>query len=216
MKRSTLVIITLVLCLTVFGTALAEQEIPVFNGGFEVLPEGVDVKEALGKVPFGWCVFADVDDFWSVELTDEKAKSGKYSAKITLTEAKSGVLLTSKPIEITPGKTYAALWNIFNLYEEPSYVNPIHLYLEFWPEGGWWKDTDYWSLESWREGLIGPWGSSKRVGVQWKSSEKFGEWEEHVIMGTAPANAKYVTISLWVPRRTLKSYVDDVRLALID
>ncbi len=35
-------------------------------------------------------------------------------------------------------------------------------------------------------------------------------------MADAPANAKYVTLSLWIPRRPMHTYIDEIQLAVVE
>jgi hypothetical protein len=196
--------------------AHAQEEIPVFNGSFEVLPEGVQPEEALGKMPYGWSASLGSLEVTEAVLSDEKAYEGKYSLKISVSEPAT-ILTASRPIPIEPGQTYAAMWRIYNVRDLPVYASHLHVYMEFWgSDGGWWGDTDYWSRESWEAQRRGSWSTSKRLSTTWTTSREFGQWEDVLVIAQAPENATHVTLSLWVPRKTLISYVDDVQFGLLD
>lgn len=217
MRRKGLTLVIMLLALSAMSMAAwAETEVEVFNAGFEVLPPGVSAEEALGKVPYGWAMTRPAGTY-QVGLTDEKAKSGQYSLKVDVEGSQGGIHISSKPIPVEPGKTYAALWNVFNVNEPPTYQEAIHLYMEFWGGEGWWRDVDYWSEDAWEEDLPSRWGGATRVGVFWEGkAQTFDEWFDVVVVGQAPADAKYVTVSLWTAARVMKAYVDDIRLAILD
>lgn len=217
MRRAWQTVLATLLALSAMGGAVwAETEIEVFNGGFELLPPGVSAEQALGKVPYGWAATSPGGS-WQVGLSQEKVLSGTYSVNITVDASQGGILVSSKPIPVEPGKTYAALWNVYNVHQPPTYQEGIHLYLEFWPEGGWWGDEDYWSAASWEQSRPAPWSTRSRVGVFWEGkAQTFDQWFQVVVAGQAPQDAKYATLSLWTANRTMKVYVDDVRFAVLD
>lgn len=218
MNRKWIVLITgmvFAMCLGWGILAQAQEERPVFNGDFEVLPAGVAPEEALGKTPYGWCASPGAPEALAV-LSDDMAYEGKYSLKIATSEPAT-ILTASRPIPIEPGQTYAAMWRIYNVRDLPTYTGNLHAYMEFWgADGGWWGDGDFWSQESWEAQRQGGWATSKRLSTTWAASREFDQWEDVLVIAQAPENATHVTLSLWVPRRTLISYVDDVQFGLLD
>lgn len=180
-------------------------EIPLANFDFEEFAEEVTAEEALGKLPYMWDLYADPNlDYWYAGLTNEKALSGEYSILIMDTSSEKGLMVRSYPVEAIPGKDYMALVNIFNVQEAP-FKDTLQVYMEFWSEHGW-------NPESRTE-----WDRSKRVGVTWGGSKTFGEWEEFMLVGTAPEDAKYVTVGLYGHNAAIvKAYVDVVRLGVRD
>ncbi len=205
MRKTCCIVMVSLLALLLVAGGVSAAEIPIANSGFEVFAEGTTAADALGKVPFEWDLYADAKGtYWSVALTDEKALSGKYSVLIMDSSAQQGLMLRSKPVEVTPGKEYMALINVFNVEEQP-YTGKLQVYMEFWSEHGWDPST------------LVEWDRTKRVGVPWKATTTFGQWEEFTMTGTAPATAKYVTIGLYCNNAaTVKAYVDDVRLGVRD
>jgi hypothetical protein len=203
------------LSLLIGATARAETPIAIFNGSFESLPPGISADDALGKLPWGWCPTLSPGSAAAV-LSDERVFEGRYALKVEVDPAATA-LTSSKPIPIEGGKTYAALWRIYNVGNLPAGSNQIHCYMEFWGAvGGWWQDNDYWSEEAWEGQVLGNWSNSRRIGVYWLPSRQYDQWEDVVVIGPAPEEATHVTLSLWVPRKTLTSYIDDIQLAMID
>ncbi len=213
-------LVTVILLTTSLGATFA-AEIPVFNGGFEDLPDGVSPEDAMGKLPYGWRINMKAgvpETDWSVLLSDENPLNGKYSLKITRTTttlpdgSDYSIMIHSKPIPVEPGRSYAALMNVFVTKELGG---TLHLYLEFWSDEGWWNGKDFWSEEVWANQTTGSYSATKRVAVPFARSGKYNTWEEVFVEGVAPENAKYVTIGLYSPSRSkVKCYVDDVRFAV--
>ncbi|HHT25855.1 MAG TPA: hypothetical protein GXZ82_01220 [Firmicutes bacterium] len=214
----TVVIFVLCVLLASFGLVYA-QDLAVFNGDFELLPEGVTAEEALGKTPYGWSASIATaptipDGHISASLTDAKVFSGKFAVRLYTNDAAS-ILLSSRPIPIQGGLTYAALFRIFDV--DDLATNHTQAYMEFWADDqGWWGHRDFWSEESWREQTPGGWGTSKRLSAVWAAAKSFNTWEEVIVMADAPANAKYVTLSLWIPRRPMHTYIDEIQLAVVE
>src|SRR5690606_29428504 len=111
------------------------------------------------------------------------------------------------PVE--EGREYTATVMLFNVDDE-LYHQRTDLYLEFWSEEGWWGETDFWSLESWKAQLSGQWNAGNRLFHVAKSSP-LGHWTEVTATAVAPPGAKYATVSFWTSSRVLKSYIDNVR-----
>lgn len=208
-------LLTVVFILLLLASVCAETELPVFNGDFEVLPEGVTVDESLGRLPLGWVVTGG-GTHWQIGLSDLRSFDGDYSLRVHVSGEGGGVHVSSKPIPVEPGQEYAVLANVYNYFASPLYTNGVHIYLEFWPEAGWWGTYDYWSNENWKQGARAAWSGNTRVGVAWKPSARFDEWHQVVVSGVAPANAKYATISLWTASRTMDAFVDGIRFAVVE
>lgn len=208
------VLSAIVLTLACAGVG-AETELPVFNGDFELLPAQVSAAEALGQMPFGWVVTGG-GNHWEIGLSDARAFDGEFSLRVHVFSEGGGVHVSSKPIPVEPGKTYAVLAHVYNHFESPLYTDGVLVYLEFWPESGWWGSYDYWSDKNWESGSRGAWSGNNRIGVAWTPSGRFDQWQQVVISGVAPANAKYATISFWTARRTMDAFVDGIRFAEVD
>lgn len=216
MLRKSILILGVLVASVFVWPALAETELPVFNGNFEILPEGVEASEAFGKIPLGWAVWHPQEhDRFSVGLTDELVYEGRYAVKVVNDEA-TGLFITTKPFAIEPGKTYAALVHLYNASEPPLYQDVLHVYIEFWKDDGWWGSQDYWSEEAWQTQPRSPWNVGNRVAQVQLVPKGHNEWEEVFVMGTAPRDAQYMTISFWSAHRRLKTYIDDLRVAALD
>lgn len=213
--RAAMCVFSLLSVFVFLATACAETELPVANGDFELLPEGVTAEDALGKLPFGWVVTGG-GTHWEIGLSDLVAFDGKHSLRVHVFGQGGGVHVSSKPIPVEPGKMYAVLVNVYNRFEAPLYTNGVHVYLEFWREDGWWGSDDYWSQENWEQGARGAWTANRRVGVAWKPSDRFDAWHQVVVTAVAPADARYATIALWTASRNMDSFVDGIRFAELD
>jgi hypothetical protein len=219
MKRSLLIVtgsLFVSFFLAVGLVVCAQEQMAIFNSGFEILPPGVTPAEALGKTPYGWSASTSTPDTATAVLSDEQAFEGRYSLKVTTGEA-GKILTCGQPVAIEGGKTYAAMWRIYNARSLSNQSNNLVAYIEFWgAAGGWWGKTDFWSQESWEVQKPGGWSTSKRLEAVWTHSRQFDQWEDVLVIAEAPANATHATLALWVPGRSLISYADDVQFGLID
>lgn len=201
MRRLMLGVLVILLCLF-FSLLSFAAEVPVPNGDFEELPEGVSEADALGKLPHMWDATYNTGFGHSVSLSNEKVYDGKYSMKIVDNSPENGVLAISYPIPIEPGKEYMALANVYNTPDSPA---TLHLYIEFWSEHQW-DPSD----------LTG-WNRRNRVGVKFIASQKKGQWEEVILTGVAPEEANFLTITLVGGNApVIVSYVDGIRLGVRD
>ncbi len=174
--------------LTVLSENRVPVEIPLPNAGFEDL-EG-DPSSALGKIPYMWNL-RSAGSNCPAELSDELAYQGKYSLKLVDNNAKGTVVVASQYIPVEPSVEYIASAQVFHSEECREAKDRIDFYITWWTE-------DY-----------------KRItpSVR-KHASKIGEWEEILASGTAPTEAKY--LSIWFATTTAGDkctcYVDDVKL----
>jgi hypothetical protein len=140
---------------------------------------------------------------------------GNYSMEVLVHPNNDpwGVHIASKPVPVVAGKTYTVNVTALNIVDEAPYTGKIDLYVEFWPDGGWWGDVDYWAPEYTLTGAKGIWSGTKRIASDpILLSLPSGKWTTSSLTVTAPAGAKWVTVSFWTSRRTLRTYIDNIEL----
>jgi hypothetical protein len=200
----------LLLVLLLVNAVAAAGELPLVNGGFEELADGVTESAAIGKTPYMWAPTGKLTEDglpagWEAVLTNEKVFSGKFAAKIVDPFKNQSVILLSKAIKAEVGKEYTATAKIFHV-DDKAFPNKVTLYIEFWSAEPPW-DPDVYSS----------WDPELRTGFIQVVPEKVGEWETVVAKMVAPENTAYVTVSLYAPYSwAAKAYVDDVTLSVAD
>lgn len=217
MKQSIRLLLALMILALASAYGAAETELILTNSGFEELAPGATWESALSKSPFGWVItYPAGSTAWEIGLTDERVLTGDYALKIATHAPEGGILVSSQPLAIEGDKSYAVLANVYNVEEAPLYRHGINMYIQFWGENTWWKSQDYWSQESWEKQVRGAWNGGLRLGFAFITSQKFGEWDELILIADAPEGTKYMTVDFWTANRTMQTYVDDIRVAVLD
>jgi hypothetical protein len=213
MSKRRLVCVLAAMCflMVMSGSVLAGS---VLNADFETLLPGATKEQALSLAPYGWVASGAGKDY-SVTLSDRMVYEGNYSMEVLVHPNNDpwGVHIASKPVPVVAGKTYTVNVTALNIVDEAPYTGKIDLYVEFWPDGGWWGDVDYWAPEYTLTGAKGIWSGTKRIASDpILLSLPSGKWTTSSLTVTAPAGAKWVTVSFWTSRRTLRTYIDNIEL----
>ncbi|HHT27316.1 MAG TPA: hypothetical protein GXZ82_08740 [Firmicutes bacterium] len=215
MSKRYLVGVLAALCLLlVMSSSILAASLTVLNADFETLLPGATREQALSLTPYGWVASGAGNDY-SVTLSDKVVYQGNYSMEILVQPENDpwGVHVACKPIPVVAGKTYTVNVTAINVVNEAPYTGKLDLYVEFWPDGGWWGEDDYWAPEFTLSGSKGIWNGKNRIA----SDPLFiglpsGDWTTSSLTVTAPEGAKWVTVSFWTSRRTLRAYVDGIEV----